>query len=97
MIDFKKIIFEIIDHRIEHAPEINGVVNTSYLSLDEHLLIYWVDQCTTGVVVRGVKDTTGTRHEIETKLVEFLYCLKYYSTRWLRAKFYAEMVGLLHC
>ena len=44
--DFKKIIFEILDHRIEHAPEINGVVNTSYLSLDEHLLIYWVDQCT---------------------------------------------------
>lgn len=29
------------------------------------------------------------------KLVEILYSLKYYSTRWLRAKLYAEMCGFL--
>ena len=39
---FKKEIFEIIDHRIENASEINGVVNTSYMSLDEHLIIFMV-------------------------------------------------------
>tara|TARA_B110000285_G_C14817943_1_gene465105 strand:- start:373 stop:582 length:210 start_codon:yes stop_codon:yes gene_type:complete len=39
---FKKEIFEIIDHRIENAGEINGVVNTSYMSLDEHLIVFMV-------------------------------------------------------
>ena len=39
----------------------------------------------------------GTRAEIEKKLIDFLYNLKYYSTRWLRAKLYAEMVGFLEC
>ena len=36
-------LFEILDHRIAQAPEINGVVNTSYMSLDEHLVIYYVN------------------------------------------------------
>lgn len=39
---FKKEIFDIIDHRIEHAAEINGSTNTSCLSLDEHLIIYMI-------------------------------------------------------
>lgn len=39
----------------------------------------------------------GTRAEIEKKLIDFLYNLKYYSARWLRAKLYAEMVGFLEC
>jgi hypothetical protein len=39
---------------------------------------------------------TGTRNEIELRVLEFIYNLKYYSTRWLRAKFYAEMAGFLH-
>jgi hypothetical protein len=42
-------------------------------------------------------DMRGSRAEIEKKLIEFLYNLKYYSTRWLRAKLYAEMVGFLQC
>ena len=91
--EFKKIIFEIIDHRIEFAPEINGVINTSYLSLDEHLLIYMVDSSCKGPTQKSTKELIGTRKEVETKLVEFLYSLKYYSTRWLRAKTYAEMLG----
>jgi len=37
----------------------------------------------------------GTRDEIERKLIEFLYNLKYYSTRWLRAKLYAEIAGFI--
>jgi hypothetical protein len=39
---FKKEIFEIFDHRIENASEIAGVVNTSYMSLDEHLIVFMV-------------------------------------------------------
>jgi hypothetical protein len=38
----------------------------------------------------------GTRAEIERHLLEFLYNLKYYSTRWRRARLYAEMAGFLH-
>lgn len=38
----------------------------------------------------------GTRQEIEKILMEFLYSLKYYSTRWRRANTYAELVGFLH-
>lgn len=41
--EFKRIIFDIIEHRIEHAPEINGVVNTNYMSLDEHLIIFFTN------------------------------------------------------
>ena len=43
--DFKKTLFEIIDHRIFHSPEINGLINNTYMSMDEHLVLYWVDQC----------------------------------------------------
>jgi len=39
---FKKEIFEILDHRIENASEINVVINTSYMSFDEHLIVFMV-------------------------------------------------------
>lgn len=38
----------------------------------------------------------GTRQEIEKLLMEFLFSLKYYSTRWRRAHTYAQLVGFLH-
>lgn len=41
---FKKAIFDVIDHRIEFAAEINGAINTSYVTLDEHLVIYIVHE-----------------------------------------------------
>jgi hypothetical protein len=59
---FKKEIFDIIDHRIEHAFEINGVINTSYMSLDEHLLVYIVHTFDSAASVREKK--TGTKEEI---------------------------------
>jgi hypothetical protein len=43
--DFKKEIYNIYDHRVENAPEINGAINNSFLTLDEHLLLY---QCEKG-------------------------------------------------
>ena len=59
---FKKELFEIIDHRIEHAYEINGVINTSYMSLDEHLIVYIVQTFDSAASVRENK--FGTKQEI---------------------------------
>jgi len=42
--DFKQLIFEIYDHRIEHAPEINGMINNSYMSMEEHLICYFTQR-----------------------------------------------------
>jgi hypothetical protein len=36
-------------------------------------------------------DTHKTRQKAETELVEFLAALKYYSDKWERARFYAQM------
>ena len=59
--DFKKFIWEIIDHRIENSPEIGGVINTSYMSLDEHLLIYTTHYIYNGPITKSTKETNGTR------------------------------------
>ena len=40
--DFKQVIYEIYDHRINNAWEINGMVNTTYMGFDEHLLCYFL-------------------------------------------------------
>jgi hypothetical protein len=37
---FKTIIFSILDHRVEFAEEIDGAVNNTYMSFDEHLIVY---------------------------------------------------------
>jgi hypothetical protein len=40
---FKDILFDIYDHRIKNAPELNGAANTNYCCLNEHLLMFFVD------------------------------------------------------
>lgn len=95
---FKKEIFAVLDHRIETAPEINGVINTSYMPLSEHLVIYMVqlfENPTSMPRSSKEKDHHGSKEDIQHKLIEFLYNLKYYSTRWLRARTFAEMVGFM--
>jgi len=84
--DFKKTLFDIYDHRIENAPEINGAINTTYMTLDEHLLVY---MCSCG----GAR--FGSREDIEKRLLEFLYSLKYYCQRWARAMTYAKFLGFI--
>ena len=84
--DFKKTLFDIYDHRIEHAPEIHGAINNSYMSLDEHLIVY---MCMTG----GPR--FSTREDIEKRILEFLYSLKYYCQRWIRAMIYAKFLGFV--
>ena len=87
--EFKKTLLDIIDHRIEHAAEINGAINTSYISMDEHLVAFWVGSFMLPASKPKGKEMHGTRDDIQYKLIEFLYSLKYYSQRWLRAKLYA--------
>ena len=40
----KEIIFDIYDHRVKHTPELCGSVNTNYCSLNEHLLMFFIDK-----------------------------------------------------
>lgn len=75
-------IWEIYDHRIQHAPEINGALNTSYMTLDEHLLVFMLDKHKSRVVT-------------ERAVVEFLASLKYYVDSWQRAKVYAQLLGVI--
>lgn len=70
------------------------MVNTSYVSMDEHLVCYWCSTFLTPMA-KMKNQTTGCREEIEANLISFLHSLKYYSTRWLRAKNYAELAGFL--
>ena len=37
-------MYTIYKHRVEHAPELNGLCNLNYCSMNEHILIYFVDQ-----------------------------------------------------
>lgn len=41
---FKEIIYDLYDHRIKYAPELNGSANSSYCSLNEHLIMFFVEQ-----------------------------------------------------
>ena len=74
--NFKQLIFEILDHRIQNAEEIDGGINNTFMSFDEHLLIYLFDK-------------HRARNKVEKELLDFLASLKYYGDSWLRAKFYA--------
>jgi len=72
-VEFKQLIFEIYDHRIEFAPEINGAINTTYMSLEEHLIVFFCMKY-------------KTRAQTERRIVEFLASLKYFVDFWQRAK-----------
>jgi hypothetical protein len=41
---FKQLIYNIYDHRIEHTHEINGSTNMNYCTMQEYILIYFMDQ-----------------------------------------------------
>lgn len=59
-----------------YASEVNGVVNTTYLSFEEYLLIYFLDK-------------SKLRRLAELKMIELLTSLKYYVDIWPRAKNFA--------
>jgi hypothetical protein len=74
---FKDKIFDIYDHRIKNAPELNGAANTNYCALNEHIIIYYVDE-------------TKSRAKAEEKLVNCLINLKYYYDFWQRARIFTH-------
>jgi hypothetical protein len=67
--EFKKHIYEIYDHRIHYSSEVNGVINTTYLSFEEYLIIFYIDKY-------------KNRRLAEIKLVELMTTLKYYVDIW---------------
>lgn len=75
-------IFDIYDHRIRHAPELAGSVNTSYCSLNEHIMMYFIDKY-------------EKRLKAEEKLVDILMNLRYYYDHWQRAKVFAWNLDLV--
>jgi hypothetical protein len=81
-IGVKQLIFEILDHRLKHAEEIDSVLTDTYVSLDEHLILFMLEKH---------KSRTLT----EKALVDFLSSLKYYADAWPRAKLYASLLGFL--
>lgn len=80
---FKELVFDIYDHRILHAPELNGSVNTNYCALNEHLLIFMMDRY-------------KKRAKAEEKIVNLLINLRYYYDNWQRAKIFAWNLQLTH-
>ena len=73
---FKQLLYNIYEHRIDNAAELNGSVNTSYCNMQEHLLIYFCD-------------LLGSRALAEEKIVELFINLNYFYDQWARAKIYA--------
>lgn len=79
---FKKQLFEIYDERISYSAEINGSINSNYLSLEEFLILYFLKH-------------NKLRRLAEVKLIEFISSLKYYTKIWPRAKVFAKLTGML--
>lgn len=79
---FKKQMFEIYSDRIANSSEINGAVNSNYLSLEEYLILYFLKK-------------HKLRRLAEVKLIEFISSLKYYTKIWPRAKVFAKLTGML--
>lgn len=75
-VGFKQMIWDIYVHRIQHAQEISGHVNHSYMAMDEHMIIFFLQKY-------------KRRDQSEKALIEFLASLKYYIDSWPRAKTYA--------
>ena len=42
-IEFKQLIFKVYDHRIENAAEVNGFILNSYVTLNEYLVVFFMD------------------------------------------------------
>lgn len=65
-VQFKQLIFQIYDHRISNSEEIDGAINNTYMSFDEHLIIYMLEM-------------NKTRVKTEIALIDFLSQLKYFA------------------
>lgn len=57
------------------------MINTSYVAMVEHLVLFYVEQ-------------TKTREDAELKLIKFLTALKFHSGKWERANYFAKLLGI---
>lgn len=80
--EFKTMIYDIYDHRIQNANEINGIVNNTYVNMEEYILLYFLDK-------------HKLRRLAEIKLIELLTSLKYYVDVWPRAKTFAYLLNMM--
>jgi hypothetical protein len=80
--EFRSMIFAAYDHRIKNAEELDGQINNTQISLDEHLVIFLFDQ-------------HNTRSATEKALIDFLSSLRFYQESWPRARTYAQMLQFL--
>ena len=79
---FREIMFDIYDHRIKHAAELNGSVNTAYCSMNEHVIMFFVEKY-------------KERQKAEERIVDLIINLRYYYDYWQRAKIFALNLELV--
>ena len=63
--EFKRLLYDVYDHRVEHAAEVNGLANNQYCALNEYVLVYMIE-------------VYKTRKEAEHMLVELFVNLRYF-------------------
>ena len=78
----KEVIFRIYEQRVKWAPEVSGSINTSYLSLEEFLILHFLKE-------------GKLRRTAELSIIDFITSLKYYAKLWPRAKMFACLCGML--
>jgi hypothetical protein len=42
--DFKAIVVDFYEHRLINHAEISGAINTYYVNMDEHVMLYFLDK-----------------------------------------------------
>ena len=70
---FKLLLFDIYNSRIRHTAELSGSANTNYCSLNEFILIYFMEKL-------------RTRDKAEYEILTMLVNLYYYFEIWERAR-----------
>ena len=70
---FKLLIFDVYESRIGHAAELGGSANTNYCSLNEFIIIYFVEKL-------------RIRAKAEYEILTLIMNLFYYFEIWERAR-----------
>lgn len=80
----KQLMFNIYEHRIDNAQELNGSVNSAYCPMNEHIIIYFMD-------------LLGKRQLVEEKIVELIINVISFYNQWPRAKMMAANLQIINC
>lgn len=80
--DFRLLITDIVNMRLNYSDQINSFVNSNYLSMEEFLILYFLK-------------THKLRRLAEINLVNFIASLKYYQSQWAWAWVFAIISGFI--